>query len=272
MATKTNISAPPAWMLALEYRAFSERVAMSVALPLLRRMPKGDGHHVIVLPGFTAGDGSTRPLRHLLRDLGYHSHGWRLGNNLGPTPEILEGLGALLERVHAQAEAPVSIVGWSLGGIFARELARAAPDKIRQVITLGSPIQMVAEDGSSAQMIWKRLQRLHSPDFATSRSVRAGYLPHLEVPSTSIYSKTDGVVHWQTALTRRTERAENIRVYGSHCGLGFNNSALFAVADRLAQAEGEWSHFRAPLWMRGAYPNSDDLDVDRLPGDATSVA
>ncbi len=194
-------------MVALECRAFSERVAMSAALPLLRRMPKGDGHHVIVLPGFTAGDGSTRPLRHLLPDLGYRSPGWRLGSNLGPTPEILEGLGALRERVYAQAEAPVSIVGWSLGGIFARELARAAPEQVRQVVTLGSPIQMVAEDGSSAQMIWKRLQRLHSPDFATSRTVRAGYLPHLEVPSTSLYPQTDGVVHWQTALTLRTARA-----------------------------------------------------------------
>lgn len=125
MSEKIAIAAPPSWMSVLEVRAFNERVLMTAALPLLRRLPKGDGHHVIVFPGLTAGDGSTRPLRHLLRDLGYHAHGWRLGQNLGPTHEILGGLGDLLERVHRRAGAPITLIGWSLGGIYARELARA---------------------------------------------------------------------------------------------------------------------------------------------------
>ncbi len=266
MSDKTSITAPPAWMAALEVRAFNERAVMSAALPLLRRLPKGDGHHVIVLPGFTAGDGSTRPLRRLLRDLGYQTHGWRLGQNLGPTPEILDGLGALLERVHATADAPVSLVGWSLGGIYARELARAAPQAVRQVITLGSPIQMIENDSSGAERMWKRLRHLHSPTF--KRDVRAAFQPHLDVPVTSIYSRTDGVVSWQAALIRQTAKTENIRVVGSHCGLGFNPSVIYAVADRLGQPAGSWSPFKAPLLLRGAFPRADNLDPSRLPGNA----
>lgn len=265
---KTAITAPPPWMAALEVRAFNERVVMTAALPLLRRLPKGDGHHVIVLPGFTAGDGSTRPLRRLLRDLGYHVHGWRLGQNLGPTQEILTGIGGLLERVHAEADAPVTIIGWSLGGIYARELARAAPHAVRQVITLGTPVQMIEDDSSGAERIWKRLRHLHAPTF--TRGVRAAFRPPLDVPVTSIYSRTDGVVNWQASLIRKTSTTENIRVIGSHCGLGFNASVIYAIADRLAQPADRWRPFRAPLMLRAAYPTADDLDLDpsRLPGNA----
>ena len=266
MSEKTAITAPPSWMAALEIRAFNERAVMTAALPLLRRLPKGDGHHVVVLPGFTAGDGSTRPLRRLLRDLGYHSHGWRLGQNLGPTREILGGIGDLLERVHREARAPITIIGWSLGGLYARELARAAPHAVRQVITLGSPIQMIEDDSSGAEQIWRRLRHLHAPTF--TRDVRAAFRPHLEVPATSIYSRTDGVVSWQSSLIRKTALSENIRVVGSHCGLGFNTAVIYAIADRLAQPAGSWRPFRAPLLLRGAYPRADDLDPTRLPGNA----
>ena len=259
-----SFSAPPPWMAALEYRALGERAAMTMSLPALRRLPKGDGHHVIVLPGFTAGDGSTLPLRRLLRDLGYHAHGWRLGQNVGPTPKILQGLGALLDRIQQQADGePVSLIGWSLGGIFARELARMSPRQVRIVITLGSPIQMDETDQSNAQRMWDAMRRFHDPEF--KRDVRAAFRPPLEVPTTSIYSRTDGVVNWRTSLIRRSDISENIQVYGSHCGLGFNNAAVFAIADRLAQPAGEWTRFRAPLLLRGAFPRADRLDITRLP-------
>ncbi len=257
------IDSPPAWMSVLEVRAFGERAAMSATLPLLRRLPQGDGHHVIVLPGFTAGDDSTRPLRHLLRDLGYASHGWRLGANVGPTPKILDGLAGLLERVHAEGRAPVSLIGWSLGGIYARELARAAPELVRQVVTLGSPIQMIEHDRSSAERMWRALRHLHDRDFR--RDVRAAYLPPLAVPTSSIYTKTDGVVSFQASLIRRTPTAENIRVYGSHCGLGYNNAAIYAIADRLGQPAELWRHFSAPLVLKGAFPRPDEFDPTKLP-------
>ena len=262
----SRISAPPAWMGAMEFRAIGERVTMSFAAPLRRLLPRGDGHHVIVLPGFTADDRSTRPLRLLLRDIGYHSHGWRLGDNIGPTPEILVGLRSLLERIHADAAGPVSIIGWSLGGIYARELAREAPACVRQVITLGSPIQMIGQDSSSAQGRYDSLAHLHDP--SVQRNVREAFLPMLEVPATSVYSRTDGVVKWQASLISRTERSENIRVYGSHCGLGFNNSVAYAIADRLAQPAGDWRHFKAPSWLRNRFPPAQDLDLGKLPGGA----
>ena len=250
----------------MEFRAIGERASMSFAAPLRRLLPRGDGHHVIVLPGFAADDRSTRPLRLLLRDLGYHSHGWRLGDNVGPTPEILAGLYGLLEGVHDDASAPVSIIGWSLGGIYARELARATPDRVRQVITLGSPIQMIDQDSSSVQDRYDSLKDLHDP--SVQRHVREAFLPMLEVPATSVYSRTDGVVKWQASLIRRTERSENIRVYGSHCGLGFNNSVAYAIADRLAQPAGRWRHFQAPSWLRTSFPPAQDLDPARLPSAA----
>ena len=247
----------------MELRAIGERASMSFAAPLRRLLPRGDGHHVIVLPGFGADDRSTRPLRLLLRALGYHSHGWRLGDNVGPTPQILAGLYGLLARIHGDAAAPVSIVGWSLGGIYARELARATPDHVRQVITLGSPIQMSDHDSSSMQGSYDALKNLHDP--SVQRHVREACLPMLETPATSIYSRTDGVVKWQASLIQRTARSENIRVNGSHCGLGFNNAVAYAIADRLAQPASQWRHFQAPLWLRPSFPPAQDLDPAKLP-------
>ncbi|MEE9413835.1 MAG: hypothetical protein V3V01_01040, partial [Acidimicrobiales bacterium] len=140
--------------------------------------------------------------------------------------------------------------------------ARALPHQIRQVITLGSPIQMIEQDSSSAQGIWDALKHLHSPEF--KRDTRAAFRPLLEVPTTSIYSRTDGVVNWRASLIRRTDKSENIRVYGSHCGLGFNNSVTYAIADRLAQPVGGWQHFAAPLLFRASFPRPQDVDVEQF--------
>ena len=261
---QNSFNAPPLWVTTLEYRAVVERTNMSLCLPALRRLPHGDGHRVIVLPGFMAGDRSTDPLRKVLRSLGYRTHGFGLGVNVGPTPRILEGLARLLDTAYRKSDAPVSIIGWSLGGIYARELARARPDVVRQVITLGSPIQMVEHDSSSAQPMWRALRRYHAP--GRERSVRDVDRPELTVPNTSIYSKSDGIVNWKSCLIERTAISENIRVFGSHCGLGFNTAVITAIADRLAQPADEWHHFSPPWLIKGAYPRAADLDRDRLPG------
>ena len=175
-----SISAPPVWMTMLEYRALGERAQMSAMLPLLRRLPAGDGHPVLVLPGFSASDRSTDPLRNLLRRLGYRTYGWGLGVNVGPTPRILDGLVRRLDRAFQRRGQQVSIVGWSLGGIYARELARARPEMVRQVVTLGSPIQMIEADSSSAQPMWEAMSRYHSPGFR--REMRDVHRPPLTVP------------------------------------------------------------------------------------------
>jgi len=239
----SGISSPPPWMAALEVRALGERAQMSAMLPVLRRLPAGDGHPVLVLPGFTASDRSTHPLRGLLRHLGYRTYGWGLGVNVGPTRPILDGLVSRLDRAFERRTEPVSIVGWSLGGIYARELARSRPDLVRQVVTLGSPIQMTESD-------------VHGRPLTT--------------PNTSIYSRTDGIVSWQASLVHRTATSENVRVYGSHCGLGFNSAAIAVIADRLAQPAGTWSHFSPPWYLRGAFPPATDLGAERRPASAVA--
>jgi pimeloyl-ACP methyl ester carboxylesterase len=258
------IAAPPVWKTALEYRSLAERTQMSLNMPLLRRLPHGDGHPVLVLPGFMASDRSTQPLRRLLRDMGYRTYGWGLGVNVGPTERILEGLARKLDRAFRKSGQPVSIIGWSLGGIFARELTRARPDQVRQVIMLGSPIQMVEEDSSSAQPLWDVLRHHHAASI--DRSVRDIDRPEINVPSTSIYSKSDGIVSWQSCLVEQTDHSENVRVFGSHCGLGYNTSVIAVIADRLAQPVAVWRPFSAPWYLRGMYPPAVNLDRKRLVG------
>jgi pimeloyl-ACP methyl ester carboxylesterase len=242
-------------MTALELRAIGERVRMEAAMPLLERLSGGDGHTVIVLPGFTADDRSTRPLRNLLNTLGYDARGWGLGINLGPSHEIVEGLRILFERLLERTQH-FSIIGWSLGGVYAREIARELPDNVRQVITLGSPLEMVHGDDSATRRLWDELEPIY--DQTAHRSVRESHRPPLPVPASAVYSRTDGIVHWRACLTVPNATSENIEVYGSHCGLGFNTTVTYVIADRLAQPEGTWEPFKAPLWLRGAFPRPAD--------------
>lgn len=246
-----QVPRPPKWATALEIRAISERAAMEAAMPLLERLPRGDGHTVVVLPGFTADDRSTRPLRDLLNRLGYDARGWGLGVNIGPSHEIVEGMRTLFAQLLDQTEE-FSIVGWSLGGVYAREIARELPDHVRQVITLGSPLEMVHGDDSATKPLWDSLEPIYEE--TAQRSVRESHRPPLPVPTSAVYSRTDGIVYWQACLTVPGPTAENIEVYGSHCGLGFNTSVAYVVADRLAQPADDWQQFRAPLCLRGWYP------------------
>lgn len=211
-------------------------------------LPRGDDHPVLVLPGLLSADRSTRPLRHALRALGYHAHGWRLGRNIGPTAQAVTGMRARLDELAERHGRPVTVIGWSLGGIFARALGRRMPDAVRQVITLGSPIRMEHTSQARAYAAFERYSHLHAERW--DLPLERGSAP-LQVPSTSIYSRTDGIVAWQACLDLPAPNAENIPVFGSHVGLGCNLAALWAVADRLAQPEGTWQPFRpTPLWRR----------------------
>lgn len=248
------LRAPDRSLQLLEPRALFEMGAMVASAPVLRAMGRGDAHPVLVLPGFTAGDDSTVPLRALIRSWGYWAHGWRLGANFGPTPSVLAALRERLDELHDRHGATVSVVGWSLGGLYARHLARLAPDKVRQVITLGSPLQMMNGDRSSASRLRNPVQSQFDPTFGVLPDHRQGVLP---VPSTSVYTKTDGVVRWQICLDVADERHENIQVRGSHSGLGFNPAVVYVVANRLSQPEGSWHPFRPPFPLGGLYPQAD---------------
>ncbi len=220
--------APSRWLVLLETRAPFEYAVMATTAPILSRLGRGDGHPVMVLPGFAADDRSTKPLRGILRNQGYRAHGWRLGSNTGPTTEIVEGVAERLLDLHRQSGRTVSLIGWSLGGIYARELAREHSHAVRQVITLGSPFRRVEDDRSDP-----------AP---------------LTVPATSIYTRTDGIVQWRTCLEADGPERENIEVTGSHCGLGYNPAVVVAVSDRLRQPEGEWRPFQPTLLQRPMFP------------------
>ena len=251
-----TVAAPNCFLRVAESRAVFELGAFAASAPWLRLLGRGDQHPVLVLPGFTAGDSSTTPLRFALRSQGYWAHGWHLGPNLGPTDRIIDGIHARLEQIRAKHNRKVSIVGWSLGGIYARELARNNPDAIRQVITLGSPFRMTMADRSGASAIADRLKDGWSDEVMQMASEEADKAP-LTVPSTAIYSRSDGVARWHTCIDVESETHENIEVRGSHSGLGFNPAVLYAISDRLAQPEGDWRRFSAPLFMRNVYPKPE---------------
>jgi pimeloyl-ACP methyl ester carboxylesterase len=248
------------WYLTEPTRALAEYGLYLAAGPLRPVLPAGDGHPVLVLPGLLAGDASTRPLRQELRRLGYWVHGWRLGRNVGPTARAVDGVRRRLDELGERHGRAVTVIGWSLGGLFARELARRTPGAVRQVITLGSPIRMECESQTRAHGVYERYAHLHVERWRLPLEHGCEPLP---VPATSVYSRTDGIVSWRTSLDEPSERAENIAVVSSHCGLGHHPAVLWAVADRLAQPEGTWRPFRPPAVLRGAFPRPDEPDRAR---------
>jgi pimeloyl-ACP methyl ester carboxylesterase len=238
--TAERLRAPGVGLLLAEMRGLLELNASLLLSPLLMRAPRGDGHPVLALPGFLASDLSMVPMRRYLRELGYDAHAWRMGRNLGGLVRMRDALRVRLAEIHGQTGRKVSLVGWSLGGVYARDLALQVPDMVRYVVTLGSPF---ANDvrATNATRLYEMLSGERVEDFADLRNAIAGDLP---VPTSSIYSRSDGIVNWRTCLLHPSQTAENIEVLlASHIGLGVNPAALWAVADRLAQPEGEFSPF-----------------------------
>lgn len=239
--------APPRPLLWSEYlRASTETVAYWAALPALASGPAGDGHRVLVLPGLLADDTSTLLMRHLLRRRGYRASAWGLGRNIGPTRHITEGVVRRLEDLAGRGQGPVTLVGWSLGGILARELARRAPEQVRAVVTLGSPFRLTLEDApesTHAGRIFHAFRPWHTD--LLDRPGTEEDRPPLQVPATSIYSKLDGVVPWQACLDLPGPLRENIEVHASHLGLGVHPRVLAVLLDRLAQPTDAWQPYAA---------------------------
>jgi|SRR5579864_7683877 len=236
----SRLRPPSLALLFAEARGIFELNASLLLSPLLMRAPRGDGHAVLTLPGFLASDLSMVPMRRYLQELGYEAHAWRMGRNTGGLGRLR---GALLDRlaeIHKASARKVSIVGWSLGGVYARDLALQAPEMVRCVVTLGSPF---ANDvrATNATRLYEALSGETLENYSELRAAISGDLP---VPASSIYSRADGVVNWRTCHLRPSDTAENIEIYlASHVGLGVNPAALWAVADRLAQAEGHFNRF-----------------------------
>jgi pimeloyl-ACP methyl ester carboxylesterase len=231
-------------------RGLAELAALPLSAPWLAAAPRGDGHGVIVLPGLLATDRSTTLLRQFIRLLGYDVCGWNLGRNLGPTDTVLDGLPRALAACAARAGGPVSLLGWSLGGIYAREMARQRPDQVRDVITLGSPFALHDPGHSRAETFYRRRSHLHAVGVPTREQVA---LP-IPVPSTAVFSRLDGIVPWRSCIEPETALHENVEVRCAHLGFGIDPATLWLIADRLAAPAGPRSPFRPPPLLRPLYP------------------
>ena len=223
--------------------------------PVLARARRGDGHGVLVLPGLLASDGSTAPLRSWLRRRGYYVRGWRLGRNLGPSEQVLEGMPEAVRDLSERTGGPVSVIGWSLGGIYARHLALTHPESVRQVITLGSPYGVAHGHRTHADTTFDRLAWLHARPLRVPG--RAGLGDRPRVPSTSFYSRLDGVVGWRACIGEVSELHQNVEVRCSHLGFGFDAATMYAVADRLATRPDDWHPFAPPTLVRPLYGRLD---------------
>jgi pimeloyl-ACP methyl ester carboxylesterase len=244
---------PSKLLMLLESRAIYDAAAMVPMFRLQKFLPQGDNHPVLVLPGFLASSRSTRPLRQYLADLGYRAHRWKLGYNMGYSFKLHYGMRDRVTELVERYGEKISLVGWSLGGIYARELAREMPDIVRQVVSMGSPFR-----GHPTSSNISRIFNLFSE--VPYKDIPNDFLQHMAVPppmpTTALYTRGDGIVAWQSTveLSDRYD-VENIHVGGTHLGLGFNPRVLVALADRLAQPEGEWRPFKPRLWMRPLFHN-----------------
>ncbi|MBC7958055.1 MAG: alpha/beta hydrolase [Cytophagales bacterium] len=232
--------APSVLLMLLEGRAPWELAATLAASPLLSRLPRGDGHPVLVFPGLSAPDATTLPLRTFLRAIGYEPYEWEQGFNLGPRHGVLERCRERADTLYKKHGVPVSLVGWSLGGVYAREVAKELPKQTRCVVTLGTPFSGHPRSNNA----WRLYEMVsgHRLDEADALINQVRHPP--PVPTTSIYSRTDGVVSWQCSLNEVSPLAENIAVHASHMGMGMNPLVLYALADRLTQKPGQWRPFQ----------------------------
>ncbi len=237
---------PGVGYLLAEARAPLEAATLVPSLPMLLRAPRGDGHHVVAIPPFGTGDAFTTVLRAYLQRLGYHVHRWGQAEILA-LHRLHTVAVARLREVSEEAGGPVSLIGHSLGGIYAREVARAAPDLVRRVITLGSPFG----GDLKSNVVWPMYESVTGTRIKSiPQEVLARMNEPLPVPSTAVYSRSDGVVAWFSCIDEEAPEAENVAVPGSHVGLLHNPAALYVVADRLAQAPGSHEPFQPPAWLR----------------------
>jgi pimeloyl-ACP methyl ester carboxylesterase len=218
--------------------------------------PHGDGHPVLLLPGFMADEATLFALKLFLRSRGYDVQTWGFGRNLGFHVKHAQALEQKIRYLHHRSGRKVSLVGWSLGGLFALHGAHQAPECVRNVITLGSPVSVDVQGSQSPSWV-KALYRMVAHPMGPSVHVMQPRVKKLRerawlpVPMSCIYSLGDGVVPPQEAtIDGDPALHENIRVAGSHTGLGFNAMVLCIVADRLAQPEGQWRPFK-PAGLAG---------------------
>ena len=195
-------------------------------------VPLGDGHPVLVLPAFLCSDMMNRGLREWLTALGYAAEGWGAGINIGPTTSAITAVDALLRRCTEASGRKASLVGVSLGGVLARALANAHPDRVRRVITVCSPFRLPT--ASPLEPFYRALAPLHGGMELLAERLTAPP----PVPTTAIYCPRDGVVAWKSCVDEPGPDRENIAIDGAHhTTVLANPKTLRLIAERLALPE-----------------------------------
>lgn len=234
-------NAPSTIHILRESRAVIELGQFFQSLGHTKALPTGDGHPVIVIPGFLTNDRYTTPLRWFLKRQGYNAQPWQLGTNTSFKLRQIQNLQKLIHRTAIDTGKKVSLVGWSLGGVYARYISHTMPEYIRQIITLGTPFAKTMSAGVTKtlyEMLNRQKVKDHHPDII-HRIAKP-----VPVPATSIYSKLDAVVAWECSVCPTpNHNHEHVEIQSSHCGLTHNPAALYTIADRLALPENRWSPF-----------------------------
>lgn len=233
-----------------EFRWLLEASVLPWTLPWLLNAPKGDGHPVLLLPGFMAGEVTMGVLETYLRNRGYDVSHWGFGRNIGFQPKHAKALEQKIRYIHYKTGRKVSLVGWSLGGVFSLYGALQAPECVRSIVTLGSPLSRDAAGIQNIPRMLRAMYRLvaHPMGTVVHESRPEGKLlkqrATLSMPVSCLYGLGDGVVPPQEAtIDGDPSLHENIRVPASHLGMGVNPMVLWIVADRLAQPEDAWQSF-----------------------------
>ncbi len=254
MSVNMTVKRPSALLLLSEpYRGLIDLGAYFTFNRLLKDAPRGDGHPVLVLPGFLTTDLSTVLIRRFLGQLGYSPLPWKLGLNLGQYEDPAD-IFPRIEAITDEYGQRVSLVGWSLGGVYAREIARRYPSSVRQVITLGSPFGGITEDNNARWIYeWIHQKKVTEIDDALVKDI----LKAPPVPSTSIYTRWDGIVSWKHCIEQElTPITQNVEILGSsHIGLGHAPATLLCMADRLATSVNDWQKFVPKGWQKRLYVN-----------------
>lgn len=208
-----------------------EPVRFFLRFPELSRQPKGSGETVLVIPGYGTTDRITAGLRAYLKYLGYRPRGWGMGKNDGRVREAVIAMIKKTVSAYRRTGKPVKLIGWSLGGFIAREVARERPQCVDRIITLGSPVV----GGPKYTVVAGAYRRKGYDLDAIAAEIALRDQVPLEVPVTAIYSKRDFVVAWQACIDRVSRNVEHIEVRTTHLGLGFSPEVYRIIADRLAR-------------------------------------
>ena len=229
-----ELSPPSPALRYLEARALLEVASLLPNAPWLVGEPRGDGRKVFLIPGFLADDRSMWPLRRFLSFLGYDARGWGLGRNTGDPEALADALIARLDSSDLDDER-ITLIGWSLGGVVARLVAMQRKELVREVVTLGTPVEG-GPKYTAAGSIYAEKRGLDLDEF--EQRVHEMNREGLGVPLTVIYSRTDAIVNWRAAIDRYNPQAKHVQVPGSHVGLAFSPRVWRIVARTLHASSG----------------------------------